>query len=503
MAKAQNKKPLSVLPYNEQAEKAVIGSALLDNDSLFTVISQLDEDDFYVGRHQIIFRVIKNLLAKHIAVDTLTATEELINIKEYENIGGVEYLKECCDSMVAFSALDFYIRIVQDQSVLRKLLISVRDIDGRYRTQEIDNVNDFIMQAEQDIKVATEKRRISEFKSTDSVSKTVAMQMNNPANLDSDGVIGITSGYDRINKYTQGFQKGDMIIVAARPSVGKTALALNFAYRAATRTKSTVAIFSLEMPSEQLVRRLLASRSNVNLKKIQTGILNDIEKSKINSAMKEVASASIFIDDTPGLKLLDIVAQSRKLQASHPDLGLIIVDYLGLVQMGSAGKASDSRQEEVRKISLGLKELARELKVPIIVVSQLSRNTEQRGDNKRPMLSDLRDSGSIEQDADVVMLLYRDDYYKAYKKNLDDMGNKKAKDVSENDRAATWNNKRAADLTANLPQDASYVEVNIAKNRNGQTGTVGLIFYKNVGLFDEPSAEWEEEMNRIRNGLQG
>ncbi len=492
------KKATNNLPYNKQAEQAVLGSAMLSADALYDVLSQLEEEDFFEGKHQIIYRCLRAITARGVDVDTLTVTEELMNIKELENIGNVEYLMQCCDSMVALSALKFYIDIVRDQSVLRKLLITCRDIDKSYLTQEIDNVNDFVAKAEENIKLATERRRSSEFRGTKEVSEAVQLQLNKPLVSGEDGCIGLTTGYKRLNTLTQGFQKGNMIVIAARPSVGKTALALNFAYQAAVRTKTTVGIFSLEMPSEQLVRRLIGSKSGVNLRKIQSGELNDFEKAKIASAIKEVSSASIYIDDTPGLKMMDILAQSRKLQAAHPDLGLIVIDYLGLVEMGSGGKGSDSRQEEVRKISLGVKNLARELDIPVIVLSQLSRDVEKRGDNKRPMLSDLRDSGSIEQDADVVMLLYRGDYYQNQKK--DELGNKKAKDLTDEQKGNAWKNKRTEDLTASLPNEASYVEVNVAKNRNGQTGTVSLIFYKQFGLFDEPSDEWIAEMEKLQRG---
>ena len=500
MTDAPSKKPKKVrsdLPHNSEAEKAVLGSAFLTKEALYSVLSLLEERDFYEGRHQILYRVLTNLQKKNVAVDLVTVTEELINLKELENIGGMAYLQECADSMVAPSSLEFYVNIVKDQSVLRNLLLVVRDIDNIYRTEEIDDVDCFIATSEERIKEATEKRRVSSFKSASEVAKAVEMAIQTQQKYEDENVTGLTTGYDNINKYTQGFQKTELTIIAARPSVGKTALALNFAYKAATRKQVPVAIFSLEMASELLVRRLVASASNVELQKISSGVLSGQERAKVASAIKEVASAPIFIDDSPGIKLMDIIAKSRQLQSKYPNLGLIVVDYLGLIQTGTSSKGNDSRQEEVRKISLALKALARDLKVPVVVLSQLSRDVEKR-DTKRPMLSDLRDSGSIEQDADVVMLLYREDYYKGIKKESS-AASKKGGQLTAAEKFELAKAAQEKQMSEAMPGDASYIEINIAKNRNGQTGTVGLFFYKAFGRFDAPSPEWEERMREIAN----
>ena len=484
------------LPYNEQAEQAVLGSALLSRDCLFTVFSSLNEDDFYLGKHQLIYRAIKNLFDKQSAVDVLTVTEELMNMKELETIGGVEYLQICSDAMVALSSIDYYINIVNDQSALRKLIQSCRDIDYKFLNEEINDVNGFIADSEKLLKEATEKRRVSEFRKAETVAEAVRLNIETPKEIKTDGVNGLTTGFDSINKITQGFHAGDMIIVAARPSVGKTALALNFAYRAANRTNKPVAIFSLEMPAEQLVTRLVGTESSVSLSKITTGNLVGVDRAKVANAIYKIGSLPIWIDDSPNGKLMDIIAKSRKLQAKEPDLGLIIVDYLGLVSSGNS-KSSDSRQEEVRKASLALKALARELKVPVIVVSQLSRSVEQRGENKRPILSDLRDSGSIEQDADVVMLLYREDYYKDSKSPNSGAGDKKMKNLTGSERFEMVKEQKEKITGESMVGDVSFVEVNIAKNRNGQTGKSYLFFYKSFGRFDEPSEEWLKQMREI------
>ena len=492
---ARSKAPRD-LPYNEQAEQAVLGSALLSRECLFNVFSSLNEEDFFLGKHQLIYRAIRNLFDKESAVDVLTVTEELMNMKELETIGGVEYLQQCSDAMVALSSIDYYINIVNDQAVLRRLIQSCRDIDHKFLNDEINNVNDFIAESETTLKEATEKRRVSEFQKAETVAARVKMSIETPKEIKTDGVNGLTSGFDSINKITRGFHSGDMIIVAARPSVGKTALALNFAYRAANRTNKPVAIFSLEMPAEQLVTRLIGTESSVSLSKITTGNLVGVDRAKVANAIYKIGKLPIFIDDSPNGKLMDIIAKSRKLHANHPDLGLIIVDYLGLVSSGSS-RSTDSRQEEVRKASLALKGLARDLKVPVIVVSQLSRSVEQRGENKRPILSDLRDSGSIEQDADVVMLLYREDYYKDSKNPNNNPGDKKVKNLSGSERFEMVKEQKERITGESMVGDVSFVEVNVAKNRNGQTNKSYLFFYKSFGRFDEPSEEWLKQMREI------
>lgn len=485
------------LPYNAQAEQAVLGSALLSRECLYTVFSRLNEEDFFVGKHQLIYRAIKNLFDKQTPVDVLTATEELMNMKELETIGGVEYLQQCADAMVALSSIDYYINIVNDQAVLRRLIQTCRDIDAAYLSEEITDVNEFIANSETTLKDAVEKRRVAEFKKAKDVAEEVKLNIETPQEVKTDGVSGLTTGFDRLNKITQGFHPGDMIIVAARPSVGKTALALNFAYRAAKRTNKPIAIFSLEMPAEALIKRLIGVESAVSLTKITTGNLVGVDRAKVANAIYKIGSLPIYIDDSPNGKLMDIIAKSRKLQANEPDLGMIIVDYLGLVTTGSTAKGSDSRQEEVRKTSLALKALARELQVPIIVVSQLSRDVEKRGENKRPILSDLRDSGSIEQDADVVMLLYREDYYKNSKAPNNNAGNKKMSNLSGSERFEMVKEQKEKITGEPMGGDVSYVEVNVAKNRNGQTGNAYLFFYKSFGSFDEPTEEWLKQMREI------
>ena len=294
------------LPYNAQAEQAVLGSALLSRECLYTVFSRLNEEDFFLGKHQLIYRAIKNLFDKQTPVDVLTVTEELMNMKELETIGGVEYLQQCSDAMVALSSIDYYVNIVNDQAVLRRLIQTCRDIDSAYLSEEISDVNEFIANSETTLKDAVEKRRVAEFKKAKDVAEEVKLNIETPQEVKTDGVSGLTTGFDRLNNITQGFHPGDMIIVAARPSVGKTALALNFAYRAANRTNKPVAIFSLEMPAEQLVTRLIGTESSVSLSKITTGNLIGMDRAKVASAISKIGSLPIYIDESPNGKLMDI-----------------------------------------------------------------------------------------------------------------------------------------------------------------------------------------------------
>ena len=494
------KKAVTELPFNEEAEKVVLGSAMLKQDYCLDVLNSLDETDFYSGKHQLIYRAISELVFRNVDVDVLTVAEELQNLKELENIGGAKYLADCTNTMVASSTLKHYIQIVQDNSVLRQMLTTMRDIDRQYKEEEIESINDFILNSENRFKDSVSRRHISSFVTTEEIAPIIRENLEKLQDSETESdVTGISTGYDRINQITQGFKGGEMIIVAARPSVGKTALCLNFAYRIATRSKKAVAIFSLEMSKEQLFNRLVAISSCVSARAINSGrIKTATDRLKVNNGIKELANAKIYIDDTPSIKLNDIIAKSTKLQTHEPDLGLIIVDYLGLVSIASKGKGPDNRQEEVRRISLALKALARDLNVPVIVVSQLSRAVEQR-DTKKPMMSDLRDSGNIEQDADIVMLLYREDYYEGSKKKtaLQEASNKKGSQLTGNDKFVLAKAQQEKALGDEIPENTSYTEVNIAKNRSGQTGVARLFFYKDYVRFDQPSPEWEQAMSAI------
>ena len=457
------------LPFNLDAEIVVLGSALISIDALYKIISSLEATDFYLGKHQLIYQAITNLYNKRITIDVLTVTEELSLMNELDNIGGVDYLKDCTDRVVALSAIEFYINIVKDNSNLRQLLITISDIESDYLESKIDSIQQFISTAEEKIRNITSQNRISSFKTIESFTKEAVIQIDNQKHSEDGYTTGITTGFENINKFTNGFQRGEVTIVGARTSVGKTLLALNMAYKAAVR-KNTVAIFELEMTGESLVKRMLSMASNVSLSKITTGNLSNIDKVKILETSKEIMSLPIFIDDGPN-SLLDIENKCRQLLEKHPDLSLVVVDHMSIVKTSNS-KKSDTRVDEMRKISQGLHMLAKDLDIAILAVAQLNRES-VKGEVKRPKMVDIKESGAIEQDADVILLLY-DELYE----------NNKIK-----------NNQQ-------ILEDIRHIEVIVAKQRNGKTGIADLLFYKQFSRFELPSKEWQEEMIRMRNENQ-
>jgi len=496
------------LPNNIEAEKTILGSALISHDALYNVIG-LEIEDFYSKKNQLVFTAMKAVFDRKDPVDVVTVTEELSNENTLEDIGGVDYLKELGESVVSLGNLQFYVDIVNDQSTLRKLLISIRTIDDKYRTSNIENPNDFILESEANIKEALEKKKIAAFKNANEVATQVGLELSNSPRtkvIPGDECVGLNTGYRSINKFTSGFKPGEMTIIAARPGLGKTTLAMNFAYNVASKEHVPVAIFSLEMTAESLVKRLISTVSCVPLSYIMNGQLGDDSdiRRKVAGACKEISELPIYIDDTSGNRVLDIVSKCRKLMGTVKDLGLVVIDYLGLVEGGSQSKGGQavSRQEEVRKITLQLHAMAKDLKVPIVVLSQLSRNVEQRGGSNKPMLSDLRDSGSIEQDAEVVMLLYRSDYYEQEDSKV---GDKKGGKLTESDKYTMVLQQKKKELMEQIPGglgSTSLVDVHIAKNRNGQTGHGYLFFSKNYSRFDQPSVEWEKAVREIEEQTQ-
>ena len=457
---------LDVLPHNIPAEKSVLGAMISSRDALIEASSGLVVEDFFDLKNQIVFGAILRVQDKREPVDVQTVTNELINSKEFEKIGGIEYLLEITESNIAPSNYKHYIDIVKDQAVLRNYLLQLKETINQYDKEEINDVSTFIGLTAERILRKAESRKISSFETAESVANRVKADLNTIKITDEDGVTGLTTGYKRLNELTHGWQKSDMIILAARPSVGKTAFALNLCLNATLKTKKSVGIFSLEMPAEMLMMRL-ANRSTVELGKIQTGKISQRDYVAIDKALSEIASTKLYIDDSPNIKLMDILSKARKLKMEHPDLALIMIDYIGLITTGN--KKVESRQVEVSEISRQLKALARELEIPILVLCQLSRNVEQaKTGGRKPVISDLRESGSIEQDADVIMLLSRPDYQNKDSSNMKAL----TKDINEpviNENGET----------------ISQVTVTVGKNRNGPIGDVKLIFTKTIGRFDE------------------
>ena len=449
------------LPYSMEAEKEVLGSMMVSKDALLNSVVRLSEEDFYVPDHKLVFNAIKSVYDKGVEVDVVSVVEQFTLNNSFNQLSDKEIIYDLTENVVSPSNIEEHIRILQDKSVLRKLVDMATDICKKWEKDGVDNIGDYVANVESDLLSITRSRNVGEFKTSKEIVDVFSEKLFS-MNKSNGDVTGVTSGFKDIDKITHGFQKGDLVILAARPSMGKTALALNFLVNAALKQNTTVAMFSVEMPSELLIQRMICSLSGINGDKVKVGDFNEKEFVKYGVATDKLKEAKIFIDDTSGISLGDLMVKARKLKSMHDDLSLIVIDYLQLVR-GSERARKEGVQQEVSEISRSLKQMARELKVPVIALSQLSRDSEKR-DNKRPMLSDLRGSGSIEQDADIVMFIYREDYY---------ANNKSPK---EREQEKKENNSMSG-----------IAEVAIAKNRNGATATVQLVFLKEYGLFSNYS----------------
>ncbi|WP_059171630.1 replicative DNA helicase [Bacillus sp. FJAT-27445] len=428
-------------PQNIEAEQAVLGAIFLEPASLTLATEILIPEDFYRASHQKIFNMMLKLNDEGKAVDLVTVTEELAAAKLLEDMGGVSYLSELAGSVPTAANIEYYAKIVEEKSLLRRLIRTATSIaqDGYSREDEVESL---LSEAEKSIMEVAQRKNAGAFHNIKDVLVRTYDNIESMHNRKGD-ITGIETGFRELDRMTAGFQRNDLIIVGARPSVGKTAFALNIAQNVGVKTGENVAIFSLEMGAEQLVMRMLCAEGNIDAQRLRTGSLTDDDWGKLTMAMGSLSRAGIFIDDTPGVRVGDIRAKCRRLKQEH-GLGMIMIDYLQLI-LGS-GRSGENRQQEVSEISRSLKQLARELQVPVIALSQLSRGVEQRQD-KRPMMSDIRESGSIEQDADIVAFLYRDDYYDKESENK------------------------------------NIIEIIIAKQRNGPTGTVQLAFVKEYNKF--------------------
>jgi len=430
--------PLRSLPYNLEAEQSVIGSMLIDKTAISRVVEVLKGDDFYRDSHKVIFNAIFELYQKDTPIDMITLLEHLRSAEKLDASGGVTYISEISNSVPSTANLSSYIKIVDDKSILRKLIRASTEImENCYNKQ--DDVEAVMDIAEQKVFNISEKKNSGDFEPMNTVLERGFLEIERIFNNKGE-TTGISSGFPELDEKTAGFQKGDMILIAARPSMGKTTFALNLAEYAALRGGKSVAVFSLEMSKEQLAYKLLCSEANVDMTKLRNGNLEDKDWENIAKASGPLAAAKIYIDDTAGTSVMDMRSKCRKLKMEH-GIDMIVIDYLQLM----SGSNSESRQQEVSEISRSIKALAKEMQCPVIALSQLSRAPEQRTDH-RPMLSDLRESGSIEQDADLVMFLYRDEYYN------------------------------------NETEDKNVAELIIAKQRNGPVGTVKLAW---IGQFSK------------------
>lgn len=428
-------------PQNVEAEQAVLGAMLLDRDAVTVAVEKLQPSDFYRDVHRIIFKAMLHLRHENSEIDVITLTNELQRMKKLDEVGGVSYVLSLPNMVATAANIEYHAQIVAEKALARNIISTCTDLTTEAYDGE-KQPEDLLDDAERKILQLSDSRNRGDFAPvgaivSDTLDKITSLYEN------KSGLTGLPTGFRDLDRMTSGLQPSDLILVAARPSMGKTAFTLNIAQNVGVRQHKTVAFFSLEMSQEQLVQRLLCQIAHIDSQKLRTGQLNtDEEWARLTDACDKLYESPIYIDDTPGISVAEMRSKARRLKSEH-GLDLIIVDYLQLMQ---GGRNSESRQQEISEISRSLKSLARELKVPLIALSQLSRGVESRQD-KRPMLSDLRESGALEQDADIVAFLYREDYYDKETENQ------------------------------------HVTEVIVAKHRNGPVGVVRLYFKNEFTLF--------------------
>lgn len=441
------------MPYSLEAEQSLLGSMMVyPNSARIAIEASINENDFYLEAHRRLFAVMAQLYDEKQPIDIITTMNRCNDVGVLSMIGGYDYLIQCTDKAVSAASTKTHADLIKGKSFVRHMIEVSQSIAEDGLSGQVD-VDDYLDDAERRVLQVTRVRQTSEFRSGSEVLQSVLENIRKMADNHSS-ITGVATGFTDLDRVTHGFQRNDLIILAARPSMGKTAFALNLAMNIAQiQRDEAVAIFSLEMPAEQLISRILSAKSLVQGSNIRTGMLNSNEWNQINEAVTELKKAKLFIDDTPGVRVSDIFSKCRQLKSEH-GLSCVVIDYIQLIT--GSGKNRENRQQEVSEISRNLKALARELKVPVIALSQLSRSVESRED-KRPMMSDLRESGALEQDADLIMMLYRHNYYL------------KAEEKEE----------------ARLKNGGyEVVEVNIAKHRNGAVRKVDIGFKPDINAFN-------------------
>lgn len=433
------------IPQSKEAEKAVLGSAFLSKTALQKICDELSPEHFYSEANAKIFETLQELNDEDKPIDITIVTNKLSEKKILSQVGNVEYLSEIIDSVPSASNVEYYINIVKEKMIGRKIIETATDIANDAYASE-DSIYDVLENAEIKMLRIGNMRKTSEFQRIQDVAYRAQENLEKLAEQGSE-ITGLATGFSEFDKLTAGLQPSQFIIIAARPAMGKTAFALNLATYAATHSNKSVAVFNLEMSAEQLANRILQSLGQIDGGKMRTGRLEHNDWRRLNEAISQLSDTNLFLDDTPGITIGEIRSKCRRLANSDKGLGLVVIDYLQLITGPS--KSAGNRQQEVSDISRNLKTMALELGIPVIALAQLSRAVEQRED-KRPIMSDLRESGSIEQDADIVSFLYRDDYY-----------NKEAR----------------------REDNASISEFIIGKNRSGPTTTVELLFKKDTSTF--------------------
>jgi len=433
-----------VIPHNIEAEQAVIGSMFLTKYAISRSVESLTSDQFYLDANGKIFNAIKYLTENNTPVDITTVTNELDRRKELKQVGGIEYIVEITDSVPTAANIDEYIKIVEEKAILRRLIDAAVKIETN-GYNSVDTTSQILDDAERIIFNVVKERKGTEFRTIQDVLFKTQANLEELSKNKGE-ITGLETGFSELDRITSGLHENELIIIAARPGMGKTAFALNLATNIAINAKKTVALFNMEMSAEQLATRMLSSVGQIDNNKLKSGRLEHNDWKRVNEVISRLADTNIFMDDTPGMTIGEIRSKCRRLSSSEKGLGIIIIDYLQLI--GSTSKNSN-RQQEIADISRSLKTMAMELNVPVVALAQLSRSVESRED-KRPILSDLRESGSIEQDADIVGFLYREDYY--------------TKEIS-------------------IDEHTSKSLLIISKHRNGITKEIDLIFKRNTSTF--------------------
>jgi replicative DNA helicase len=476
------------LPSNEQAEKFVVSAALANKTDAETLLTSLNEDDFTLPQLKYIYEALRILKDKNADLDIAAVAAVLNDTGHFTDIGGTTGLENLLDSYISDEGLEENINIIRDKTNVRNLIVKMRELERNYYGKRYDSDNGFLTIAESDVNKITSNRRVQGFSNLKEISAKIKENIKE-AKLSGASLIGYDTGFSSLNRITLGFSKGEMIVIAARPSVGKTALGVNIAYNVARSSGKPVLIFSLEMSDVSLGTRILSSTANVEMKKIMTGTLNSDNLLSIEESIKLISSTPLYIDNTPNIKISDIVLKVKKFKASNPNLAMVLIDYLGLIY---PDRKYESKRVEIGAISHQLKALATELQIPVVVISQLSRSVEQR-QSKRPEMQDLRESGDIEQDADKVILLYREDYYDndmiAKRQRLSSKGlNQDGPGFQANTVV-----EQPKTTAKPVPTDPSMVEVYVAKNRNGETNRCFLWFFKAYSRFNLPDQSAVED----------
>lgn len=436
-------------PQSIPMEEAILGAIMLDKDGLSSVIEILRKESFYLPAHQEIYGTMLELFASSRAIDLLTVHEALKKKLKLDEIGGVAYLMHLTNKVASAANIEFHARIVAEKYIQRELIrVSAGIIQDSY--EDSKDILELLDEAERSLFDITDQNMNTGYKALSALAAEAKKEIEASSQKES-GMTGVTTGFTELNKITSGWQPSDLIIIAARPGMGKTAFTLSLAKNAA-EDGSAVAVFSLEMASVQLVQRLISMDAEISGSKLRNGQMDDIEWRKLENSVNKLSELPIYIDDTPGINIFELRAKCRRLKQNH-DIQMIVIDYLQLMA-GAPNDKRGNREQEISSISRALKGLAKELKVPVIALSQLSRSVETRGGEKRPMLSDLRESGAIEQDADIVTFIYRPDYYGVGSDDFD------------------------------TPSDMS--EIIISKHRNGSLGTVELRFRGEFVKFENP-----------------